>query len=369
MPTITCSSCGGKVSIPEGHSRAKIRCGGCGYYADVPPEYRADPSEENDPGSKAKKPDTALPMAPYAPESQPSKKVGRVHENDEDDDEEEDDRPKAKPAKSRKAKPRTNPLDNRPDFEPDEPAGENLLDGDDIERDGLEATPSTVPGTGLKKCPECRGELPLDATLCVHCGTDLATKKKKPKREFTPFFKEWEAYLKFDLRLKIFIALQAVNLVLAIFTAIIRGFDVLAFLAFMVVQGGLQAFLLGTFDKLTIKRNAKGRTEITKTWRFFFIPKAPEKIDWKVSHCTAIIATHNPGPVEWGVMIYLLCFGCVPGLLFYWFVIQPERFDIILGDVHGGTDQTIFRTTTRDLADEICTTINETTTLMYRKVH
>ena len=60
--------------------------------------------------------------------------------------------------------------------------------------------------------------------------------------------------------------------------------------------------------------------------------------------------------------------GCLPGLLFYWFVIKPDRFDVVLCDLHGSTDQVLFRTTKRETADEICRTINETTGLAYRAV-
>ena len=123
-------------------------------------------------------------------------------------------KPTAKPVPSRKAKPNTNAADLRPNFEPDEPTGPNLLEGDEIERDGDETSPYAVPGTGLKKCPECRGDLPLDATLCVHCGSEIGTSQKKAKREYTPLFKEWEAYYSFDTRLKAFFVLQGINLVL-----------------------------------------------------------------------------------------------------------------------------------------------------------
>jgi hypothetical protein len=349
MPNVMCSSCGAKVPLPEGHTRAKIRCGLCGYYAEVPSELRASDSDE---------PRQSPAGPPLTPNPSPPRGEGNKGKT-----------PKGEGNKSRRAKPNTNAADPRPNFESDVPTGPNLLDGDDIERDGLEATPYSVPGTGLKKCPDCRGDLPLDATLCVHCGVEFGTRTKKAKREYTPLFREWEAYLPFDLRLKIFFGLQALNVVFAVLSLVFKQTDFgFALFSALIVQAGVQAFLCGTFDKLQIKRNAKGKTEITKHWRFLFVPTPPQKIDWKVSHGTAIVATHNPGPLEWGVMLYLLCAGCLPGLIFYWFVIKPERYDVVLCDLHGSTDQAIFRTTNRDMADTICTTINETTGLAYRPV-
>jgi hypothetical protein len=366
MSQVTCSSCGAKVTIPEGHSRAKIRCTSCGYYADVPAEMRSvvdkdsgsSPPQKSNPqlakvkttnaASSARKSQSAT-GSPLTPNPSPPRGEGN---------------------KSRKAKPNNNALDPRPNFESEEPVGPNLLDGDDIERDGLEASPYTVPGVGVKKCPECRGELPIDAALCVHCGIELGTKERKVKREYSPLFKEWEAYARLDTRLKVFIGLMVLNLFFGVLTILAgKSESIMAWLTAIALQAGLQAFLVGTFDKLTIKRNAKGKTEIIKLWRFFFFPTPPQKIDWKVSHGTAIVATHNPGPLEWGVMLYLLCcVAIVPGLLFYWFVIRPDRYDVVLCDLHGSTDQALFRTTTRDIADEICRTINETTGLTYRPV-
>ena len=346
MPQVMCSSCGAKVPLPEGHTRAKIRCGLCGYYAEVPAELRAGDSGVEGRGQEQSRKVSKGP--PLTPNPSPPRGEGN---------------------KARRAKPNTNAADPRPNFESDEPTGPNLLDGDDIERDGIEATPYAVPGTGLKKCPDCRGDLPLDATLCVHCGVDFGTRTKKAKREYSPLNKSWEAYATFDLRLKLFFGLQALNVVFAVLSLVTKQTDFgLPVFSAMIVQAGVQAFLVGTFDKVTITRTAKGKTDITKHWRFLFYPVAPQKIDWKVSHGTALVATNNPGPLEWGIMLYLLCAGCLPGLLFYWFVIKPDRFDVVLCDLHGSTDQALFRTTKRETADEICRTINETTGLAYRAV-
>jgi hypothetical protein len=136
----------------------------------------------------------------------------------------------------------------------------------------------------------------------------------------------------------------------------------------MVLQTAMQAFLIGSFDKLVITRTAKGKAEIHRHWRLCFWPLQPQKVDWRVSHGTAVVPLHTVGVFEWMMMVYLLLCGVVPGLLFYWFVIKPERFDVVLCDVHGSTDQMIFRTSSRDIAVEICTMISEATTLAYRKV-
>lgn len=351
MP-VSCTNCGGAVVVPEGHSRPKIRCGLCGYYTVVPAEAKAPPARETTPAAPSAASRPTPPAENGAKARAKTKSTSTAAEPTPDQH-------------ARRAKPNHHAADPRPNFEPDEPAGDYLLAGDDIERDD-ETTPYAVPGTGTRKCPDCRGELPLDATLCVHCGVDLLARRKKVKREFTPLYRSWEAYLSFDQRMKIFIGMQVLNVL--IFVAMLAVLGTGTNLTFMVLQTAMQAFLIGSFDKLVITRTAKGKAEIHRHWRLCFWPLQPQKVDWRVSHGTAVVPLHTVGVFEWMMMVYLLLCGVVPGLLFYWFVIKPERFDVVLCDVHGSTDQMIFRTSSRDIAVEICTMISEATTLAYRKV-
>src|SRR5262249_59404596 len=38
--TLICNGCGGKVKVPEGHAKAKLRCPECGVMCEVPEEAR-----------------------------------------------------------------------------------------------------------------------------------------------------------------------------------------------------------------------------------------------------------------------------------------------------------------------------------------
>ena len=75
-------------------------------------------------------------------------------------------------------------------------------------------------------------------------------------------------------------------------------------------------------------------------------------------------ATNDAGVFAWAMCIYLILCSCiVPGFIFWFIFIRPERFDLILCDVHGATDHVLFRTTTWDEADEIMAVIKEATGL------
>ena len=58
----------------------------------------------------------------------------------------------------------------------------------------------------------------------------------------------------------------------------------------------------------------------------------------------------------------------VPGVLFYWIVIRPERFQIDLTDSLGVTQQTIFRSTDREQAAAVAHFVQDATGLHDRAV-
>jgi hypothetical protein len=355
---VTCDNCGGRVDVPAGHTRAKVRCPHCGYYTAVPPDLRGEASGGRPPADDD--------LVPDEPESSPGGS-----------------RPppaKAKPTKTKAKKPVV--------VDP----GPNLLEGTQDEDD---EKPYAVPGDGTKKCPACRQELPIDATFCVHCGGDLAAGVKK-KRTFTPIDRTWESIAGLPTRVKAFLGIQAVN-ALMVANVMATGGNAVAYLM-VLFNVALQAFLVGTFDTLTVRRNSKGAGSMVKQWRVCFLPQPSFKVDWKRSHAVGIVAVHDPGLMEWGFLLMLLSTGAgqmagwvlgheinspfmwlgtifivfplalAPPALWYWYVIRPERFLVALTDEFGSTNDTVFRTTDRAVADEICGVIKDATGLWYRPV-
>lgn len=377
---VVCQNCGESVLLPEGYARAKIRCPGCGYYAEVPPNLRtADPPpdrmREDDPAFAALTDDSPPqpPLARKVPQSAP---------------------PPKKPVP--RAKPSAHPDDPRPSFESDEPSGPPLLAGSqdhDEDAYGEEVQPYAVPGTGTQPCPHCRGQLPLDATLCVHCGKDVAT-GVKVKRKYQRIDRTWEEGWPWMLRMQIFIGLQVVN-VIAAALLVATGSGLATFTNFTglvtlisanAIQIALQGFLMGTYDTLLVTRSEKGKSSVVRFRRLFFVPLAPTKLSWRNSHAIGIAGT------DIGLFAKILClyfmfeaviFGlagvfyapaslglaaiyAVTAAGFYWVVIRPTRFEINLCDVHGSANENAFRSESRDQAEEIATTIAEATGLMYK---
>ncbi|HVK19077.1 MAG TPA: hypothetical protein VM533_19250 [Fimbriiglobus sp.] len=367
---VQCQNCGGRVNLPAGYSRAKIRCPGCGYYADVPPESRSASEAEPPPPAPAR----ATPVRPDLPAGEQYAFA---------------DLP-PKPVLARKAKPQPNPRDTRPFFDPDEPGGKPLLEGTQEEHDD-EVRPYAVPGTGLKKCPHCRGDLPLDSAFCVHCGREI-TSGAKAVRSFQPINRTWhEGWAPF-LRLQIFIGLQVVNAIAAVVLLATSSQPVtdLGGLASLVLtnlfQIGMQAFLIGSYDTLTVKRTARGQATMQRTRRVAFFPFQPTKLPWKQSTNVGI-AGADIGLFPKLLCLYFALNGCFyvltgvfysPFMLglaliyfavaagFYWVVLRPNRFEVNLCDVYGSTDEIAFRSQDRAEAEEVAKTIADATGLSYK---
>ncbi len=345
---VPCTNCGGKIPLPDRYAKAKLRCVHCGYYAEVPPEMRSLPPAEPEARSPFDEPKRK-------PIPQPNPEI-----------------PAPKPTPKAKAKRRIDPRDFRPDFSSDESAGPPLLAGTQEVHDD-EAVPYEVPGSGLKKCPECHGELPLDATLCVHCGINLVTGEAAPEREVKAMNRIYEEGFPFQWRLQIFIVLQFVNVVFLIGMMILTGksftspTSLLSNLMGHLTHIALQAFLLGSYDTLIVKRNNKGQAWLTRVRRIAFLKLPAWKIPWKRSIMVGIVPTAGSGIFTWIIMIYLCMMGFLPGIAFYFVVIRPERYQICLCDVYGGVEEIIFRTKSQEWAEEITAAVAQATGLQQKK--
>lgn len=258
-----------------------------------------------------------------------------------------------------KARRRADPRDIRPEFivEDDDDVGPKLLEGTQDEDDDQ---PYAVPGSGLKPCPHCRVELPLNATFCVHCGSEIGTGRKSKKREYQPVREEWHEGWSPLLRIQLFVGFVLIDTI-AFWISYFNGGPLS--LMFIAPQVFMQAFLIGSYDTLTLKRNLKGQSTLIRTRRIAFFTLTPVKLQWKESTGITLFGVHNPGVFSWMICAYLIVLGILPGLLFYWFVLRPEQFHVALCNVYGSTDEVIYHSKDRDHAIEVAKGVAETMNL------
>jgi hypothetical protein len=347
---ITCRNCGQQLDVPDGHTRAKLRCAECGVFNDLPKDLI-----EN------------LKSAPPKPSRQTTA----------EDDLLADDppvRPKAR--KEKLAAAQTAPSMPAPPRQQDEEPTEDesgsyglaAPEPKEPERDVLIQGTSEDDGKAYqvtgdikrKKCPECDKRCDYRAKVCKECGYNFVTKEKS-NREFTPIIREWETGWPLKRRIMAFAAALVINLVILVLASLsLSGmFCVGVFMA--LVSAGIQAFLLGTFDTLKITRSNKGKVTIIRNWRICFAPKPPEKLKWTDHEGVVLIQGREMDFMNWVMCLILLTYGILPGVLFWWFVIKPDQFHVAFSMAHGYPETTIYRGTNESQARDILQVVMDCT--------
>jgi hypothetical protein len=231
---------------------------------------------------------------------------------------------------------------------------------DDEDDNGL---PYAIPPGEIKtrKCEECGKEIELASVVCVYCGYD-ARAKSKAERTFSPIDREWESGWPFHRRMSLFLVCQVINLAtLAMSWATDQplGVSIVGVLFYV----ALQAFLLGTYQTLRIRRNRKGQAEVIVTWRLGFIPLAPTKLNWREREGVAFGHYDPTGFVDWWMCLVLLPFFVIPAILWWWFVIRSDRFFAALTRDRGYPETYLYRGMNEVQAKEIAQTTTDATGL------
>ncbi len=174
--------------------------------------------------------------------------------------------------------------------------------------------------------------LPPGGVVCTRCGWHLRRRKKLVKT-YQPLARSWETNYSLRTRRTIWGALQ--------FIAFLGGVAVnlkteawFSFVFSMIGFGVMTAFLLGTFDRLDLVRDGKGKVRLTKTRRVCFITAVTLPIEIR-GH--GEIVTGRSAEVtgwEWLVFFFLLP-GIIPALVWWYYVIHKITFHAALARDHG----------------------------------
>jgi hypothetical protein len=301
--TITCSACGTVLGVPKGGvPRDGLSCNWCGY--------------------------VTLPASEPAPSPKPA--------------------PRPAPA----------PVAAAPAAPADKPAPHPWADDDDD--NGL---PYVLPPDEVKtrKCQACGKDIDLLAVVCVHCGFDAAA-RQKVERVYAPIDRTWEAGWPFERRMAVFLVFQGLNLLTLLMSLI--GSDGLPVTMFgIALTVGMQAFVIGTYDTLRIRRNKKGQTETTITWRVGFIPMAPKKVNWREHEGVAFGHYDPTGITDWWIFFVLLPWFILPAIFWYFYVIRSDRFFAALTRDRGYPETYLYRGMSEAQAREICQVATDATAL------
>jgi hypothetical protein len=117
-----------------------------------------------------------------------------------------------------------------------------------------------------RTCPGCRRPLAPDAVLCVACGFDLKSGKKRVRKEFEPVAYRWQAGWSFAGRMMVCLLPHAVILPMAALAVVLHR-DVLFVLIPWLFFSVLMAFLVGTYEQADLARDERGKVRLERMWR------------------------------------------------------------------------------------------------------
>jgi hypothetical protein len=368
--TVICHGCGEAFPLPEGHTRNKVQCPGCGVICPVPAGAAPKPAAKG-PAARKAAPAPTPSFDPLAAEPPPPVEKPRPVPSFNPFDAQPEPGPAKPPPRAdlwfpcrrcgRKVRRQGECPSCNAAPEPEAAPGVPRLELDEEPprpaEGEEEGTPYLLADKLLPRCPKCRKEMAEGAVLCVACGFDLRRRKKAAK-EYEPLARSWETNMPLGRRLFWWGLLVAVVLVGGLVGTVQAGASVGGFLAAWLFFALLMAFLVGTFDRVDLTRDRKGRVAVTRAWRFCFVPAAPRTTE--VYGFEGVVSGQwaDAGFLEWFVLFALLPMGLVPGALWWYFVIHQNAYHVALARDHGYPACYVYRgrreEQMRDVAEALC---------------
>lgn len=337
---VICHGCGQRFDVPDDFTRARARCPECGVMSPVPQTDRPRPT---------------APARPRPPVASPS---AAKH------DDQEDEAFRALTESARKEAPAASPTKPAPVSKPAPAPFPNLTIDDDLDAsDEDDGKPYRLTGLAERPCPHCHRALPKEAVLCTACGTDLRSGQKMVKT-YEPVEYSWESGPPFRKRLMLFLAGQSMGALSGALAVYFSG-DPWVFLAPHLTFTVLLAFILGTYDRTDVKRNERGRVQLSKTWRICFIPRLAEPVRLSEYEGVTTGRVANVGWLDFLITFALLGFGLLPGVLWWYFAIHKDSYFVALTQDHGYPALNVLRTWDDSQVRVIARTLADVTGLHY----
>lgn len=343
--SVVCHSCGHRIGLAEDFSRRKVRCPECGVMCEVAEAARSDTPRSGKRTEEARPQDADELARQLWSEPEPPKK----------------ERASGQPAQPEAAEPTSS---DEGMYRLEEPtvtprrASVTWTEADE-DSSGYEIT-GGLPIT----CPQCHRELSAEAVLCVGCGLELKTGKKKAALRFEPFQRYWEPWLSYESRLRLFLVASLSSLVLSVIAGVLAESWTLA-LGPLLLFVAMLAFLLGTFNRVDLARDRRGNARLTQTWRVFFLARPTQTIDLREFDGVVTGRSLDAGFYEWVIMFLLLAYLVVPGLLWWHYIIRKPKFHAALARGHGYPEITLYRGSSQEQAEEIAEALRDAAHLHY----
>jgi hypothetical protein len=233
----------------------------------------------------------------------------------------------------------------------------------DVKADEDDGQPYSLPPDPEPKepCPNCRKSVPLGAIVCCHCGFNRDTGETL-ERLYHKVDKQWDGSLRLPARFGIFLAAGGLASAATVVVGLAGGAWIALFIS-LLIGVVLLAYVLGTYPRINLMRSRKGRATLTRTWRICFIPLPTADIRWRAFEGVVVGRSHEPDFWDWAILIFLLPFGLIPGVLWWFYVIHADQFDVALCKGHGFPELILYRGPSQAIAQEIAANVRDATGL------
>jgi hypothetical protein len=379
MPVI-CEGCGQRVPIPEGYRRNKIQCA-CGVICSVPEAARQEagapvPKRSAAPPSPSVEEEAERWLLDDSPASPPPSEAPPIFREPEPVAEPKPARSKPAVAEMRFPCRRCRRMIRRQGECPDcngvppqttesgervwWPSVDEPADKDEEE----DSSPYGVEGADDVKCPQCCFMLPAGSVLCVRCGFHLK-KRKKVVKSYQPIERVWETNAPLQKRLTLFIVCATIFVITGVVGIFDGGLEPGAIVFSFLSVTAMAAFLFGTFDRIHLIRDERGRVRLTKTWRFCFFARPPQRID--VHSYEGIVSGRHRDLSFWDYLIFfmLVISGIIPGLIWWYMAIYKVSFHVSLSRDHGFPSYILYSGWSETQMKEIAYTLRDAAGLPY----
>jgi hypothetical protein len=237
--------------------------------------------------------------------------------------------------------------------EPDAPVARGDEDEDD--------SPYLVAGGMMPRCPKCHKDMARGTVLCLSCGFNLKT-RKKAGRNYEPLARSWVTDMSLRTRLIWLAAAQGVHFTLMLMS-IAGGFGWWHFVVAWPLLMSMLAFVLGTYDRIDLTRDARGRVKVITRWHFFFVPIKPQETDVRGFEGITTGQWHDAGFLEWFLFFDLLSLGLIPGIIWWYHAIYTPHYHVALARDHGHSEVYVYRGRSADQMNDVAATLCSATGL------
>ncbi len=143
-------------------------------------------------------------------------------------------------------------------------------------------------------------------------------------------------------RVGLFVGMEVMVLPLMIWGAYVHGHLFGWFFPWLFLTA-MVGFLLGTYDRIHLTRNRKGRVRLRKSWTLCFFARPPVEVDVHEYAGVAYGPRHEVGMLEWFLFIMLLACGVIPGLVWWYMVFHRDNYFLALAREYNFPDVMLYQ--------------------------